>query len=518
MIDTLAAGLCALADAGGESLSLESLLARMESMQARHERDVSGLQTELSGLRTQVRTQNTTIERLAAQLGSLGSRQTPARRRGQELTCGRQSVTDMLEACCAPNGPGGPGTGGHRRSLQGGCSALPSTCSVACGRYFMPIYESCQRQPLMVDLPAAERVSWTRFYSLCRPPATPQPEPAQSDALQPVEVKMFRLFLSPGDAPAGAEEPAVCEAANMRTCVPSCDEASHGYQLLATADGTGTKFSCSLVERIYSWQLEYGFSPTNTNPGGGYMGHDTATFLSAVLLRQVGVYVVILLADAGAGRRDLFVGPGQHVVISGDRGATLHWGSGFVVADRAVLALANVALPADALVDLLYRGGLSGVNCSVLLSGITTAGHPEFGVVTVTVSVAADGSVSFHPPNFVDRLPGFFYVSSGPCTVSADSRCVGRPDGYGPNEVCDIVVVGGGGVLGPSPIFDLVGGDQVITPDGHRHFNSPPPIGEVLRPGDTITWASDSAGQGGGNGGLPFSFDGVGGGWSICFG
>ena len=106
-----------------------------------------------------------------------------------------------------------------------------------------------------------------------------------------------------------------------------------------------------------------------------------------------------------------------------------------------------------------------------------------------------------------------------------------RAEGYGPNEECAITVGGtGGGVLAPCAVFDWYGsgGDYVTLPGGERLGGSDCPVGAALAPGDTLSWTSSRDGQGSGgywdNGcaakgtcGAPFSLDGLGGGWQLCF-
>ena len=117
-----------------------------------------------------------------------------------------------------------------------------------------------------------------------------------------------------------------------------------------------------------------------------------------------------------------------------------------------------------------------------------------------------------------------------PCAVSEGGRCVGRPGGYLPNEACEIAVGGGGGVLGACGVFDTYL-DRVTLPDGSRHYGSDCPAGALLAAGGSVGWASDSCCQGNPGGGaaddngcgakglcgLPYSGNGLGGGWQICF-
>eukprot|EP01051_Picozoa_sp_SAG22_P011348 SAG22_NODE_1082_length_5646_cov_20.621597_2_plen_808_part_00 len=126
----------------------------------------------------------------------------------------------------------------------------------------------------------------------------------------------------------------------------------------------------------------------------------------------------------------------------------------------------------------------------------------------------------------VDRAPGTFEVLSGPCTLSADGRSVGRPTGYTQGETCTISIHGGGGVLGPCPVFQTIdylglrgradrrdaltiisrdgrteqfsggsgpqcfGGTQCdVGFYGHGVCNGCP-VGKALVAGDTILWAA----------------------------
>jgi hypothetical protein len=50
-------------------------------------------------------------------------------------------------------------------------------------------------------------------------------------------------------------EEAVCRVRNcsVSECVPLCNATHHGYELLATIDGTDRKYSCSLADGDFSW-------------------------------------------------------------------------------------------------------------------------------------------------------------------------------------------------------------------------------------------------------------------------
>ena len=78
-----------------------------------------------------------------------------------------------------------------------------------------------------------------------------------------------------GDATTGVTQyHAVCTSADVASCVPECNAEHHGYELLATIDGTDTKFSCNLAHGLYSWM--------GAASEGGYLGFDVQSFFSAV--------------------------------------------------------------------------------------------------------------------------------------------------------------------------------------------------------------------------------------------
>eukprot|EP01045_Picozoa_sp_COSAG04_P004849 COSAG04_NODE_216_length_19953_cov_85.343558_20_plen_237_part_00 len=228
---------------------------------------------------------------------------------------------------------------------------------------------------------------------------------------------------------------------------------------------------------------------------------------------------------------------------------------GFVVQERASLALTNIALNPSAtltvtagslsLASMVVRaavlgvaeGTLSGAGGTLRLDAVTVPEAHDAGALTGTISLAPDGSKAISPPDLLAECPAIFLVVSGPCAVSEGGRCVGRAEGYGPNEDCAINVVGGTGVLGPCPVFDTGGRDLVTLPDSDtsgnwhdaRHFGSDCPEGAALAAGDAIAWTSDGGNQGNRGGrrdngcaaegtcGLPYSQEGFGGGWELCF-
>eukprot|EP01051_Picozoa_sp_SAG22_P007376 SAG22_NODE_517_length_9528_cov_3.821508_5_plen_203_part_00 len=191
--------------------------------------------------------------------------------------------------------------------------------------------------------------------------------------LQPVNVRMFRILVSSDAAQSQAEmfsgqgqtQPIIgpllevppppptpssdsdsaevqeyhaqCTTANILTCVPVCNATHHGFELLATIDGTDTKFSYNLANQQYSW--------VGAAALGGYLGQSVAAFVSAVISGATGTYVLTLTADADVGT-DLVVQPWQNV-ISRDAGLAEapRWGTGgFTVGEMGSLSLGHVHL------------------------------------------------------------------------------------------------------------------------------------------------------------------------------
>jgi hypothetical protein len=269
---------------------------------------------------------------------------------------------------------------------------------------------------------------------------------------------------------------------------------------------------------------------------------------AAVVSGAAGSYIVTLTGDAGIST-DLVIEPGQDVHISGDPGLAVapSWGSGgFTVQERGSLSLstvvisgvlsvtegqlnlASVEVPSQVLGDLLAnrRDGQNGL---VTLRDVSFSDHSAWQHLTGTWSIEGGAHSSLSR----------FEVVSGPCTTSQGGRCVGRPDGYGPDESCEIAVRMGG-ALADCPVFETVdyismaycggfshpdrrdtvsiassgeqfsgwdrrfdhhtclGGDCTIDAhlreecDGNHPgvCNLCPPAGTVLATGDSVTWNS----------------------------
>ena len=381
-------------------------------------------------------------------------------------------------------------------------------------------------------------------------PATTAAGPARSTS-------SFAAPASPSLAPGsgGADSSGVqeyhaeCSSAEIASCVPACNAEHHGFELLATIDGTDTKFSCNLAHMLYSWM--------GAASEGGYLGADFAAFFSAVVSGAAGSYFLALTMDAGIST-DLKIQPGQDVRIHGDSEVPPSWGrGGFAVQQGGSVSLTNVGVDATAAITVTGGGSLSlaeltlpqsalyavmggsGAGSRLVFESVTVPEHPEWGMLTGSATKAPYAATGNFP------LPTFV-VNSGPCTLAEGGRCVGRwPGGYLPNEVCRITVSGSGGPLGDCPIFDTgpghdflylggeCAGDDECRPytiqfggDGSAHtgsqsgpYASDPacPAGSILAGGQTLSWSSDGDTQGCRGDGLPQSESGAGGGWQICF-
>ena len=467
-----------------------------------------------------------------------------------------------LEAC---NGHGG----GHRRAQSGICSpsditsrsteiqsrccdepdedctsGYPHTCNAGCAAVFLPFWLDC-RSALGKDSRQFEPT-----VALCEA-AAPAGDSGTSLAEQ-LNVQCTDDSLSASD------------------CIPDCTPELHGYILLLNLDGDDTTLSCNLAHGLYSWM--------GAASEGGYLGADFASFFSAVVSGAAGIYIVTLTEDAGIST-DLVIQPGQDVHISGDPGLVdpPSWGSGgFTVGERASLTLTHVRLSdsatgrltdsatgqlsdwSPAMTALTTTDGgslslslmtvpayvlgraqaqLSGAGSRLRLSAVTLPEYPALGELTGTMTVG--DSITIDPPFFGTPVTGTFAVTSGPCEVSGGGRCVGRPGGFNVNERCNIVVGGGGGVLGPCAVFDMQLVDYIEMPVSNDWFDfsgSDCPVGVALAHGDDLEWESgsvadreeeeeDSVSEDNGCAdkgtcGLPYrrgSGAGFRGGWVICF-
>ena len=163
---------------------------------------------------------------------------------------------------------------------------------------------------------------------------------------------------------------------------------------------------------------------------GGYLGADFEAFFSAVVSGAAGIYVGMLVEDAGIST-DLVVRPGQDVSVSGDRSLAQPplWGSGgFTVQQRGALSLSFVALGGSAAATALAvtgGGSLSlssmavhaeimvgmlvnhlGAGSSVRLTAVTVPEYPALGPGTGILTAGEGDSFTSDPPELVQWLVG----------------------------------------------------------------------------------------------------------------
>ena len=187
------------------------------------------------------------------------------------------------------------------------CDRLPATCGTHCAKEFVPFFSDCSR------ILKQNKAIYQKFNTDC------QETQAQAVRMlsKPVSVKMFKVAIatkprSSDSTPAGAvvekEFHSICKGANILKCVPVCNAATHGFELLANVDGLDTKFSCNLGNNLYSW--------LSTAAQGGYIGTDPKAFTSAVNTGAAGTYFITLKANTHA--PSLRVRSGQNVFIVGN--------------------------------------------------------------------------------------------------------------------------------------------------------------------------------------------------------
>eukprot|EP01050_Picozoa_sp_SAG11_P019610 SAG11_NODE_3155_length_2644_cov_3.394106_2_plen_620_part_00 len=537
-------------------------------------KDKAALRIEVMELRKQTKKNLRHINARLDQCEADTFAQMVERRQTQDQTpaCGREAVDSMLAVCCASRAAAG---NGHRLQESVGCDSLPPTCSLPCSYQFISFFDNCHDQTLMLS--AEQLADWTSFYAVC---SEVEQSAAEMGALQPLNVRMFRIMISsdaaqsqagifggqgqtepiigplpqlPPAAPASSSDSgstdveqyhAQCTTANILNCVPECNATHHGFELLATIDGTDTKFSCNLANMLYSW--------VGAAALGGFLGRNVAAFVSAVISGAAGSYVLPLMDDANVGT-NLVIQPGQNVIISADDGLAEapRWGSGgFTVGEMGSLTLSHIQLVETTNILVTDGGSLLMANMIVPFHAlITTLGRltDDSTLRLATISVATHvtdvdsylgeltGTVypngTTIPPTLLHRINqqrALFEVVSGPCTLAGAGSCVGRwPGGYLPNEDCEIVVAGyryGGWRLGACPVFDISydendinSRDYLTLPDGTTRYDGNCPTGYTLEFGLTLTWHSDNSVQGSSLNGLPWTVNGAGGGWQICF-
>jgi hypothetical protein len=216
---------------------------------------------------------------------------------------------------------------------------------------------------------------------------------------QPIDPLQPLLPVSPPPPGAGGgveQYHAECNSVDVVTCVPACNAEHHGFELLATIDGSDTKFSCNLAHGLFSWM--------GAASMGGYLGDDFASFFSSVISGAAGFYIVTLTEDAGISA-DLQIRPGQDVRISGASGlaAAPNWGNGgFTVHERGSLSLAGIAVGGGIAVDgvgsLSISGGNLGGDVNILANGVLHLDQVMYQGQSLTGSSGGGGLLQCFTP------------------------------------------------------------------------------------------------------------------------
>ena len=361
-----------------------------------------------------------------------------------------------MDACCPVSG------GGHRR-MQVSCD-LPAACpSAACAAVFVPYMADCTA--MVAATPGVPVADFQSLAASCE-----ELQVGAGEMLQPVAVQMFRVMVTEGAAhQAGAMFPggaagsrwrwararpststASCASSAPRCCrrrrdrrhaVPCClhlrrhRELCAGVQrtasrlrALATINGTDTKFSCNLAHGLFSWM--------GAATEGGFLGADSASFLSAVVSGAAGSYIVTLAADVGIST-DLTITPGQTVSVSGaaSLAAAPHWGSGFTVQERGSLALNYVAVEGALMVQV--RGSLA-LQASVVSGSVSCTGgalSAQTSSLSSSVTIAGGGSASLSgctlPASASLTIRGGGSASLSGCTLPASASLTIRDGSLG---------------------------------------------------------------------------------------
>ena len=261
---------------GGEAGKLKDVNVQLEERVSRLKR---------ANHKNEQPTQNRTGIKIQLPMGTTGQTNATFHRRAQATPQACERVYDFqaltaaaMDACCPASG------GGHRR-MQANCD-LPPTCpSVTCAAVFVPYIQDCAS--MLATMPDVQLADFQSFAATCT-----EMQVGAGQMLQPVVVQMFRVLVntegaaqagamfpgdgedglppdplqplppaplhtSPSDSTGGDETTtgvtqyhAECTSADVASCVPACNAEHHGYELLATIDGTDTKFSCNLAHGL----------------------------------------------------------------------------------------------------------------------------------------------------------------------------------------------------------------------------------------------------------------------------
>jgi hypothetical protein len=223
----------------------------------------------------------------------------------------------------------------------GRCFATPA-CGTVVRTWQVSRDGSCPAQRLAADPSREAEAQMQQMFGLLRP------EPVQmfrvlieTDEQLAAETAAEAADGSPGMASPLERfeqmEPnhyhATCDGNAIVQCLPQCNTTTHGFELLATIDGSDSTFICNIEHGIFSWM-----GPASD---GGYIGSDVPAFFSSVVSGAAGKFLVAVTRDQSMGT-DLTIQPGQDARISGDRelASAPTWGSGgFTLGESSSLSL-----------------------------------------------------------------------------------------------------------------------------------------------------------------------------------
>ena len=188
--------------------------------------------------------------------------------------------------------------------------------------------------------------------------------------------------------------------------MPQCSPEHHGFELLATIDGTDTKFSCNVAHGLYSWM--------GAASEGGYIGSDAFAFLSAVLSHAAGTFVCqVILSTEVSTAVDLITGQGA--TLTG--GLSTVWtfrgeGAAFSVGAQASLEIHSMAVAATSGLAFRIDAGAGLSTSTVQLQATGSAAGPIScrqlgmamgmdGLTCDQLSADESGTVSVGGPIFI---------------------------------------------------------------------------------------------------------------------
>eukprot|EP01050_Picozoa_sp_SAG11_P009506 SAG11_NODE_898_length_6638_cov_129.528062_2_plen_1631_part_00 len=360
------------------------------------------------------------------------------RRRNQEQSsaCGMDAVQSMLAVCCSS----GPVGNGHRRVQADGCDSLPPTCSLECSSQFISIFENCQGQPVLEQLPPGQLARWTGFLGQCQEVQQSAAELSVADA-QPAmifhclvlddaaqsQAEMFGQVSSPvlpvgplqpivsppsppqasgGGAAQVQEFRRVCTRANLTVCAPPCNQASDGFLLSILIGGRGTMMTCNQEEGVFSWQGQSALGSCITRRAQTWL-ENIITHAAGTFALELAVSVAVLTAaDLVAGQSAML-----HGAVGGLAPVWIYSGEGsaFIVGAGAELEISAVVVAATS--GLAFRiadsstitvtslqlqkgdGSADAISCAALATGVGQAG--------LTCVDAGFGSVNVAGPLFI---------------------------------------------------------------------------------------------------------------------